>query len=215
MAKEWFARKSATIDTESIYLKTNTNANATLNGNRILTSLDLPGPDAPLINAVPNFHERNVYTPSASVNVNGDLGHMALDLCNGSVGAAGVGFSQEGGLGTYIKGVPNVYPGGTKWICQKEGIFLIDCSMVLDQQNTTALYGIALEVNAGGDISLRSLNATVTGGAFLEETTYSFTTVLPMKAGDFFTVRIIANQPLNVLVSNAQAKTNLSVMQIL
>lgn len=42
MARRWFSRKSLTAESEKLYLLTNTNADATLNGHRLLTDLDIP-----------------------------------------------------------------------------------------------------------------------------------------------------------------------------
>ncbi len=42
MAKVWFGRKSLTLDTEQIFMNATTLADCTLNGERVLTSEDVP-----------------------------------------------------------------------------------------------------------------------------------------------------------------------------
>jgi len=174
------------------------------------------GPTGPVFSVlnIPNFRDRNRYDDSGrNVNVNGDNGYLSLGRCNGLTHTGGV-YSNEGGLGSYITCAYDDYPTGNRWTCTQAGVFIFDVSVVWDRQNTLALYGIGLQFNNDSLTNLRCFQSDLHG--LSEEWTQQFTAIVPMQAGDYVRVKVIANQPLDLLWQDGDGRlTKVAIQQLL
>lgn len=89
MSRTWFSRRGLTCDSETFSIKTHTNADADLNGNRLLTTLDLvPGLSLAPIGSTPNANGASVASGVLSFQpANASFGGVAT---NGAQTFAGV-----------------------------------------------------------------------------------------------------------------------------
>jgi len=161
------------------------------------------------------FGVRNRYTvESTNTNVNGDTSYLYLTRCNGVLNSGGSFTSGEvASLAAYISATTVAAPTGTTWTCHQDGVFTVDCSIVWDQQNTLALYGLMIEFNGVGT-DLRYTNTRIHN--LTEEFSMNISCILPMVAGDRFQVKLLANQPLNLLWQEpgTNRSTQVNIMRI-
>lgn len=96
MSRTWFSRRGLTCESETFSIKTHSNADADLNGNRLLTTLDLvPGVSLAPIGSTPNANGASVAS-----------GVLNLQPANGSFGGVVTTGSQPFvGVKTFSSGI--------------------------------------------------------------------------------------------------------------
>ncbi len=172
------------------------------------------------ITAIPNLGIINTYTMSALKNYASGSHYLYLDTCNNVLNVSGNFTGENSNLANYVSGFAiggnTIIPAGSEgtiWSCTQRGVFSIDCTVIWDNQNTAALYGLGLELN--GDFNNLRYVQTDTHG-LAEEWAINMSGTIYLNVADYFKIVCFVNQPLNMLQNDLPAprKTQLIISQL-